>query len=91
MIGIYKITNKKTGKSYIGQSTNIERRLNEHKTVGEKSRIPVDIAIKKYGKDSFIYEVIELCSIDELNIKEQYWINYYNTFFDGYNCNQGGN
>lgn len=30
MIGIYKITNKKTGKSYIGQSNDITRRFKEH-------------------------------------------------------------
>ena len=31
MIGIYKITNKISGKTYIGQSNNIERRFKEHK------------------------------------------------------------
>ncbi|WP_143000418.1 GIY-YIG nuclease family protein [Ruminococcus sp. YE282] len=31
MIGIYKFTNKITGESYIGQSTNIKRRYNQHK------------------------------------------------------------
>ena len=30
MIGIYKITNKDTGKSYVGQSNDIERRFKEH-------------------------------------------------------------
>ena len=47
MIGIYKITNLVNGKTYIGQSNNIERRLKEHQQKGELSRIPVDIAIKK--------------------------------------------
>lgn len=51
MIGIYKITNLVNGKTYIGQSNNIERRFKEHQQKGELSRIPVDIAIKKYGKD----------------------------------------
>ena len=90
MIGIYKITNKKTGKSYIGQSNDIERRFKEHQTVGEKSRIPVDIAIQKYGKDSFLYEIIEECSIDDLNTKETYWIQTLDTVNNGYNCNIGG-
>jgi hypothetical protein len=31
MIGIYKITKIENGKSYIGQSNNIERRFSEHK------------------------------------------------------------
>ena len=56
MIGIYKITKKENGKSYIGQSNDIQRRFGEHKTVGKKSRIPVDAAIEKYGaiKGSFL-------------------------------------
>lgn len=90
MMGIYKITNKATGKSYIGQSNDITRRFKEHQTVGEKSRIPVDIAIKKYGKESFLYEILEECNIEELNQKETYWINYYDTVNNGYNCNIGG-
>lgn len=90
MIGIYKITNKETGKSYIGQSNDINRRIKEHQTVGKKSRIPVDIAIQKYGKDNFLYEVIEECNIEELNQRETYWIQYFNTVNNGYNCNIGG-
>ena len=90
MIGIYKITNRDTGKSYVGQSNDIERRFKEHQTVGEKSRIPVDIAIQKYGKDSFLYEIIEECNIDELNVKETYWIQTLDTVNNGYNCNIGG-
>lgn len=90
MIGIYKITNKETGKSYIGQSNDITRRFKEHQTVGEKSRILVDIAIKKYGKESFLYEILEECNIEELNQKEKYWIQYFNTVENGYNCNPGG-
>lgn len=72
MIGIYKITNKISGKSYIGQSNDIERRFKEHQTKGNRSRIPVDIAIQKYGKESFTYEIIELCQIEQLNEKEEY-------------------
>lgn len=91
VIGIYKITNKNTGKSYIGQSNDIERRFKEHQIVGKRSRIPVDVAIQKYGKDSFTYEIVEQCAIEDLNIKEEYWIAYYDTVNNGYNCNPGGN
>lgn len=91
MIGIYKITNKINGKCYIGQSNNCERRFKEHQTKGSRSRIPVDVAIKKYGKDTFTYEIIEECSIEELNSREQYWITYYDSIKNGYNCSEGGN
>ena len=36
MIGIYKITNKNTGKSYIGQSNDIERPFKKHQIAGKK-------------------------------------------------------
>ena len=42
MIGIYKITKKIDGKSYIGQSNDIQRRFNEHKT---KKDLIIDQAI----------------------------------------------
>lgn len=90
MIGIYKIQNKVNNKIYIGQSNNIKRRFKEHRSKGEKSRIPVDIVIKKEGKDNFTYEIIEECSVKELNEREKYWINYYNSTKNGYNCSVGG-
>ena len=88
MIGIYKITKKENNKSYIGQSNNIERRFQEHKT---KKDIPIEIAIQKYGVDAFDFEIIEECSLEELDRREIYWISYFNTFKGfGYNCNPGG-
>lgn len=90
MIGIYKIQNLSNGKIYIGQSNNIERRFREHKNKGEISRIPLDIAIKKYGVDAFSYEIIEECSLADLNEREMYWIRYYNSIELGYNCSNGG-
>ena len=88
MIGIYKITKKENGKSYIGQSNDIERRFSEHKT---KIDIPIEIAIKKYGVDAFNFEVIEECPLDKLDEREKYWIAFYNTYKGfGYNCNEGG-
>lgn len=90
MIGIYKITNKINGKSYIGQSNNIERRFQEHQTKGSTSRIPLDIAIKKYGKENFSYEIIEECDISKLNEREAYWIQQYDSIINGYNCSVGG-
>lgn len=90
MIGIYKIENLNNGKVYIGQSNDIERRFYEHKTKGKSSRIPLDVEIQKEGISSFSYEVIEECSIEELNQKETYWINFYQSNIKGYNKNEGG-
>lgn len=93
MVGIYKITNKINGKIYIGQSNNCERRFQEHcsPSRANQSRIPVDLAIKKYGKENFTFEIVEQCTLEQLNDKEEYWIKYFNSIEKGYNCNAGGN
>lgn len=90
MIGIYKITNKTNNKAYVGQSNDIKRRFKEHQTCGRRSRIPLSLAIEKYGAENFIYEILEECSIEELNDKETYWITTLQTHLTGYNCNVGG-
>ncbi len=88
MIGIYKITKKDNGKSYIGQSNDIERRFQEHCT---KKDLYIDLEIQKYGADNFSFEVLEECELEELDEKEQYWISYYNTYEGfGYNQSPGG-
>lgn len=76
MIGIYKITEiKNPNNFYVGKSNNIERRFYEHQTkTYEQTRIPFDKEIQEKGKDAFNYEVLEECSLEELNEKEKYWI-----------------
>ena len=76
MIGIYKITNSLTGKHYIGQSNNIERRLVEHKSGTQL----IDKEIQRLGEENFTFEIIEECSLTDLNEREEYWITYYNSF-----------
>src|SRR5699024_942578 len=88
MVGIYKIKNKINGKSYIGQSKRISRRWREHKRGTEDSVISK--AIKKYGEDNFIFEVIEPCSVEELDAKEVFYIKKYETYKKGYNMTIGG-
>ena len=88
MIGIYKITKKSNGKSYIGQSNDIWRRIKEHQY---KNDLAIDQAITKYGIDAFDYEVIEECDLKSLDEQEKYWIKFYNTYKGfGYNCSAGG-
>lgn len=90
MIGIYKITNRINNKCYIGKSVNIESRLDQHRN-NYHSNIYLQNAIKKYGIENFIFEVIEECSENLLNEKEIYWIKYYGSFGkDGYNLTEGG-
>ena len=89
MIGIYKITNKINGKCYIGQSIHIEQRWDEHLYKTSKGSL-IKYALHKYGKENFLFEIIEECSQEKLNEREQFWIKYYNSFEDGYNLTLGG-
>lgn len=54
--GVYKITLKDDGRIYIGSSTKIEERWHWHKR--NQSQL-IGKMIKKYGVDSFIFEIIE--------------------------------
>lgn len=91
MIGIYKITEKDNPNNfYVGQSNNIERRFKEHITkTSAQSRIPFDDEITKKGKEAFNFEVLEKCSIEQLNEKEKYWIQKLSATQSG-NKNEGG-
>ena len=86
--GIYKVTNKINGKVYIGQSVDIGRRWRQHMTA--KDDIYFHKAIQKYGVENFEWEVIEKCKKSELDERESYWIEYYDSFNNGYNCTKGG-
>lgn len=89
--GIYKITNKVNGHSYIGQSIDIERRWSQHKRFPVKdSKYPLYQAFYKYGLDNFIFEIIELCQPEDLNKRETYYISLFNTYNNGYNQTLGG-
>ena len=71
--GIYMLTCRINGKRYIGKSKNIRRRLNEHKRCQSFAPI-ISKAIAKYGWDAFDKEILEVCSIEELDEKEIYYI-----------------
>lgn len=90
MIGIYKIENKINGKIYIGQSVHIERRWMEHCKPSASSVI--SDAIKKYGKDNFTFEILEECSIEDLDAKEEKYIHKFDCLVPkGYNVSDSIN
>ncbi len=89
MIGIYKITNNVNKKVYIGQSIDIKRRWREHKKCKDLYN-PLYQDMKVNRIDNFSFDVIEECSQQQLNEREQFWISYYDSYKNGYNRTIGG-
>lgn len=91
--GIYKWTSP-SGKSYIGQAINLKKRCREFKRTNcyyTSKGSAIDNARAKYPNwEDWKYEVLEECSIDQLDEREIYWINFYETYKKGYNSTTGG-
>ncbi len=89
-IGIYKMINP-NGKIYIGQSINVERREAEYKGLRCKGQIKLYNSLRKYGFENHIHEIIEECSIEQLDEREVYWGLLYDVLSEnGLNCMLGG-
>lgn len=87
--GIYGIKNTKTNKFYVGQSVSILNRWVDHRRdlkEGTHHSEYLQRSYNKHGVKCFIYGIIEECSKEKLNEKEIYWINFYNSKKNGYNC-----
>ena len=85
---IYLITNNLNNKKYVGLTTrNLEVRWKEH--TRHKSQY-IDRAINKYGQNNFSITLLEECSDETLDEREKYWIDYYDTYRNGYNLTPGG-
>lgn len=86
MIGIYKITSP-SNKIYIGQSINIKKRFKKYKRLDCKSQPRLYKSFLKYGFINHLFEIIEECKFEELNIRERYWQDYYDVINEkGLNC-----
>ena len=94
-IGIYCIENLVNHKKYIGQSTDIEHRWKQHRyelNYGCHDNDYLQKSWSKYGCDNFDFYIIQLCSVEQLNELEVYYINFYETLNrdKGYNLTSGG-
>lgn len=87
---IYKIASP-SGKVYIGQTVHsLEDRIKGHKKKSTNCTL-VKRAIDKYD-NQMKYEIIEEVSHQQLDEREIYWINHFNSLApNGYNCSAGGN
>ena len=91
--GVYCITNLINNKQYIGQTYNLKYRWRTHRNSLKANRHHnkhLQYAWNKYGEDSFKFDILEYCSVDLLDKREIYWIEFYNTIQKGYNLAEGG-
>lgn len=87
---IYKITNHTTGKVYIGSSSNIVLRHKKHfkeLQYNQHHSPKLQRSWNKYGPKAFSFQIIEFIDNQEqLLSKERYYIDYFNSLDNGYNC-----
>lgn len=87
-IGVYQITNKVNGKSYIGSSIQIESRWVEHRYLlnkGSHHSPKLQNAWTKYGEDSFEFRILQITSEKNVRIAEQQWMDVIDCVNTGYN------
>lgn len=91
---IYLITNTVNDMKYVGQTRrDADKRFKEHCAIAENTNRNLHLynAMRKYGIDKFTFEILE-SGIDECNLddREKYYIDKYDTFNNGYNYTEGG-
>ena len=91
--GIYKITHIDSGLSYVGQARDIKDRWVTHIKCSLGIDTPVTSQLyaftREKGIDNFTFEILEKCSASELNEKEKFYIDLYQTYEFGLNGNKG--
>jgi predicted GIY-YIG superfamily endonuclease len=90
MIGIYSILNLKNNKIYVGSSKSLQRRKYEHFYSLSKNthyNNHLQNAYNKYGKNSFIFNILEECELSQLSNREEYWIKIYSSLDNNYGYN----
>ena len=97
--GIYKITNKISGKCYIGQAVDIRARLMQHANDYHKNKVVLYKAFDKYGIDNFEISIVTIINTfgktqdeikKELNFLECFYVELYDSYKSGYNMTPGG-
>jgi group I intron endonuclease len=86
---IYKITSP-SGKSYIGQTIEFEKRMKRHSRGKDETKL--SRSIKKYGWEAHIVDILweGLCTKEQLNSLEVEFIKLYDTLHNGLNLTEGG-
>lgn len=91
--GIYKITYTKTGEAYIGKTTDIQTRWQNHikTTIGLDgcAHSTFHTRMEKDGFWNYTFEILEEVEKEKLSEREKYWIKFYDTTHIGLNQKEG--
>lgn len=86
--GIYKITNLENQMCYVGQAVDLAARWKQHikRGIGAEppTRNKLYPAMLSIGVENFSFEIIEECSREELDAREDYWQEYFKAKEFGY-------
>lgn len=86
--GVYKILCKTNNKFYIGSSKNLDKRWLVHLYNLRKNKhinVYLQRSFNKYGEDSFTFEVLEICDIAYILIREQFYMDTLGACDSGFN------
>ena len=89
---IYKIQNTKTRKVYIGSAVSFQHRILTHLKQlkdNKHSNVLLQRAWNKYGKNAFMFKILEVTQKGKLLVREQYWMDKFESYNSkyGYNIN----
>lgn len=94
MAYIYVIKNDINDKVYVGKTNlEIKQRFKQHIqdcTRRCEEKRPLYRAMLKYGTGHFSVYELEKVTSEEASEREQYWINYFDSYHNGYNATLGG-
>lgn len=91
--GIYQIRNLINDKRYIGLTKCFRTRKTVHFTQLRRNihtNPKLQHSFNKYGEQNFIFEIIEECEEKRLEEREVFWVSFYNSLENGYNCKEPG-
>lgn len=90
-IGIYSITNLINSKRYIGSTKRaFHARKTRHLRLLRNNKhynSHLQASYNKYGVENFIFEVLETCNLEDVELKEAFYIKHFNSNLkiNGYN------
>jgi group I intron endonuclease len=88
--GVYIIKNSIDSRVYVGSAIYLYKRFFEHRRTllkNNHANTHLQRFANKYGVDCLTFEVLEFCCKDTLLVKEQFWLDYHNSYNREYGFN----